>query len=75
MRMLMGASDIYADGKPASEPNKSTVPHNHPPPTERGRVDMETQLQMAVSPLKREVTPYPNRCVQYVSLIYSHTAN
>jgi hypothetical protein len=57
--------DIYADGKPASEPNKSQVPHNHPPPTERGRIDMETQLQMAVSPLKREVTdttnvpPYP----------------
>lgn len=47
--------DIYENGKPASEPYKNDTPHNHLPPPERGRVDMETQLQLAVQPVKREV--------------------
>jgi hypothetical protein len=45
--------DITTDG-PESEPIKSDIPHNHLPPPEKGRVDMETQFQMAVRPLKQQ---------------------
>jgi len=59
------------DGKPGdSEPIKSEALHNHLPPPDRGRVDLETQLQMSVRPTKREknnsISPVKEEDAQYL---------